>query len=193
MKVYILTILSIIFFQLTVSAQFEGSNDGKAPDPNTNVPKTKPQPKPLKDRIVLGGGLDLRFGDITVIGITPLVGYKVTDKLIAGLNLTYRYVSYNYLVPTYTTSTYGIAPFMRYDIYKGLFAHAEYEFLYGQYYFNDDSRWVNSLLVGGGYGAAIGSSGFVGIYVLWNITPDANPLYQIYTKPQLRMSFGIGL
>ena len=193
MKVYILTVLSILLINFKATAQFEESNESSNQESTTNAPKTKPQPAPLKERILLGGGLDVRFGDITVIGVTPLIGYKVTDRLIAGLNLTYRYVSYNYLTPTYSTSTYGVAPFARFDIFRGLFAHAEYEFLRGEFYFNDDPRWINSLLIGGGYDTPIGSNGFIGAYVLWNITPDSNPDYHIYKEPQLRLSFGIGL
>ena len=63
--------------------------------------------------------------------------------------------------------------------------------LYGQYYINDDPRWLKSLLVGGGYGVQLGSHGFAGIYILWNVTPDAN--YPIYDQPVVRMNFGVGL
>jgi len=198
MKKMIFTLLTALFVSFTVSAQFEPTtgDDSSSSKNSKNARKSSSpvkQPINIKEKIVVGGGVDLRFGDITVVGLTPLVGYKITDKLLAGSNFTYRYIQYNYLIPTYSTSTYGIAPFLRYSIFRGLFAHAEYEFLYGEFRYQDDPRWINSLLVGGGYGTPIGSNGFIGAYILWNLTPSADPNYRIYEAPQLRLSFGVGL
>jgi hypothetical protein len=187
-------IISVLIFSLIsfgLKAQFEPTNDGSSSTPVHQGPKTKEQPKPLKERLVIGGGLDLQFGNYTVIGLTPLVGYKVTDKFLAGGIFTYRYIQDNRYNPSYSASTYGVTPFARYTIFKGLFAHAEYEMLYGKYFINDSARWINSLLVGGGYGTPLGNNGFVGVYVLWNVTPNAD--YPLYEKPVIRMSFGIGL
>lgn len=190
MKISVFVIISLLFVSFSSSAQFETTNDSAASQGVTKAPKTKAQPRPLKEKIVVGGGLDLRFGDITVIGVTPLIGYTVTDKFIVGSVFTYRYFSDNRPTVNYSTSTYGIAPFARYNIFKGLFAHVEYEMLYGEYYYNDGNRWVNSLLVGGGYGVQLGRAGFAGLYVLWNLTEDPN--YPIYSAPVVRMSFGVG-
>lgn len=190
MKISGFIIISFLLVSFSASAQFETKGDSAKSPVTTKAPKTKPQPKPLKEKIIVGGGLDLRFGNVTVIGVTPLIGYTVTDKLIVGSIFTYRYFKDNTAGVNYSTSTYGIAPFARYNIFKGLFAHAEYEMLYGEYYYNDGSRWINSLLLGGGYGTQIGRAGFAGIYVLWNVTPDEN--YPIYDAPVVRMSFGVG-
>lgn len=190
MRINVFLILSFLIFSLSAQAQFEDPEDANAQTTTTQAPKTKPQPKPLKDRIVVGGGLDLQFGNITVIGLTPLLGYAVTDKLVVGGIFTYRYFKDNRPGANYSTSTYGVTPFARFVIFKGLFAHAEYEMLYGEYRYNDGMRWVNSLLVGGGYGMQIGDHGFAGMYMLWNLTPDAN--YPIYEQPVLRVNFGVG-
>lgn len=191
MKIQSLFVLVFVFLTTSLSAQFETTSDTTKSESEFNGPKTKPQPTPLKERIVLGGGLDLQFGNYTVIGLTPLVGYSVTDKFLVGGIFTYRYIQDNSAGSGYSTSTYGVTPFARYTLFKGLFVHAEYEMLYGQYYVNDDPVWINSLLIGGGYGVKLGNRGFAGIYMLWNVTPDAN--YPIYDRPQVRMTFGVGL
>ena len=189
MKAIFVSIGLITFCTLTGFAQFEDANTSseKAPSNSRNAPvKT-----PLKDKIVVGGGLDLQFGDITAIGLTPLVAYAATDKLLVGSIFTYRYFKDNRFASDYTTHTYGVSPFARYFIYQGFFAHVEYELLYGEFSYNQGSVWVDSFLVGGGYGQRIGKNGFVGIYVLWNLSEDPN--YAIYNNPIFRLSFGVGL
>lgn len=192
MKIKNILLLVLMSVSIHAMAQFETTTDGststqKTPKRNNQVKTTTP----IKDKIVVGGGLDLQFGDITFIGLTPLVGYKATDELLIGGIFTYRYFKDERYNPSYSTSTYGIAPFARYTIFKGLFAHVEYEMLYGEFDYNRDPFWIDSFFVGGGYGVTIGNSGFAGIYILWNLTEDPN--YILYSNPVVRMSFGIGL
>jgi len=191
MKINVFLIFSFLIFSFNTKAQFEDPKDANMHTSTPQSQKIEAKPSRIKEKIVVGGGLDLQFGNYTIIGLTPLVGYTVTDKFLVGGIFTYRYFKDNRPVVGYSTSTYGITPFARYNIFKGLFAHVEYEMLYGEYYINDDPRWINSLLVGGGYGTPIGENGFAGIYVLWNVTQDPN--YPIYEQPVLRMSFGVGL
>jgi hypothetical protein len=86
---------------------------------------------PLKNRFFFGGSLGLQFGSATYIDVSPLVGYKITPKLHAGVGLTYIYYKvkdsyYNY---AYETSIYGGRVFGRYYILDNLFGHAEFEIL----------------------------------------------------------------
>lgn len=191
MKASSLLLILALLTSFSLSAQFETASDSSSSSSTYKGQKSKPQSPPLSERINVGGGLDLRFGEITVIGLTPLIAYKVTDKFMLGTILTYRYFKDNRPGIQYSTSTYGVTPFARYNVFKGLFAHAEYEMLYGEYYYNDGAKWINSLLVGGGYGVPLGNKGFAGVYVLWNLTPD--PQYPLYEQPVVRMSFGVGL
>jgi hypothetical protein len=185
------SILFLLFWNFYAFAQFE-------PQTQTGTPKTKDTKvvapakptKSFKDNLVLGGGLDVRFGDYTVVGISPLIGYRITEKLLGGFNLTYRYFENNLPGMSYSTSTYGIAPFLRYQIYGGLFAHVEYEAIYGEWDYQRDAFWIDSFFVGGGYMVPIGNNGFFGLYLLWNLTEDPN--YIIYSNPVVRTSFGFG-
>lgn len=169
-------------------AQFETNEQTTTPTASENS-RIQNHSTPLVEKLVVGGGFDLRFGNVTVVGLTPLVGYSVTDDFLLGGIFTYRYFKDN--VTNYSTSTYGVAPFARYFVYKGLFAHAEYEMLNGEFYYKQGNVWVNSMLVGFGYASRIGDRGFVGFYALWNLTEQEN--YIIYNQPTFRINFGIGL
>ena len=46
-----------------------------------------------KSKLYYGGYMSLSFGSYTVIGISPLVGYKFTPKLSSGVQLSYEYSS----------------------------------------------------------------------------------------------------
>ena len=183
----ILLFLLLIVGQ-TCWAQFETNEQTTSPTTSDNS-KIKKHKDPLKEKIVVGGGFDLQFGNTTVVGLTPLAAYAVTDDFLLGGIFTYRYFQDNRT--NYSTSTYGIAPFARYFVYKGLFAHAEYEMLNGEFYYNQGHVWVNSMFLGFGYASRIGSKGFVGFYALWNLTEQEN--YIIYNQPTFRINFGIGL
>lgn len=192
MTLKVLTLVIGLFISFGVVAQFETTSDSGQTQPTHKTPVTK-KPKNKtnpSDRVVVGGGLDLRFGDITVIGVTPLVGYKVSDELLVGGIVTFRYFQENY-APNRSETTYGISPFARYTFFRGLFVHAEYEMLKGRWDYFKDPFWINSFFVGGGYSVPIGNQGFFGAYLLWNLTEDPN--YIIYNQPVLRFSFGVGI
>lgn len=188
--VFFILILSAFSFHAT--AQFETSPGESTSKSSPKSTKSNPvkQQSSIKDKIVLGGGLDLSFGTVTYIGVTPMVGYYATDKLIVGGIFTYRY--FENTTTKYSTSTYGVSPFLRYSIFKGLFAHVEYEMMYGEWSYGE-ADWLKSLFVGGGYNVQIGDRGFAGVYLLWNLTEDPDLIYQPYSNPTMRMSFGVGL
>lgn len=198
MKKTITAVLVLLFSSASVFAQFETTPSDSSSTTSSKTKKSRKsnqvkQQTSIKDKLVLGGGLDLQFGTITSIGVTPLVGYLVTEKFMVGGVFTYRYFKNDYFIPSYSTSTYGVAPFARYNIFKGFFAHVEYEMLYGEWVYLDDPFWLNSFFVGGGYNVAIGGRGFAGIYFLWNLTQNDQLKYQPYNNPTMRVSFGVGL
>ncbi len=48
----------------------------------------------FSQRLVFGGDIGLSFGSITYIKIAPSVGYRITDRLTAGLGPIYIYEKY---------------------------------------------------------------------------------------------------
>lgn len=149
------------------------------------------------DRLFFGGNLGLQFGTITIIDVSPLAGYKITDRLAAGIGITYQYYNDKRFTPAFSTSIYGGRVFSRFTVIENLFAHVEYEVLnydalfvdpYG--YFNKDRVTANNFYVGGGYRQSIGGKAALEILILYNLNESAQSLYQ---NPIMRMGISVGL
>lgn len=148
-------------------------------------------------RFVVGGYLGAQFGNFTAIDISPLVGYRVTPKFTPGLGMTYQYVSFKdptgYYMP-YNINIIGPRIFANHDLFYGLFAHAEYEYLWYNY---DDSftsyrDTQPGLFLGGGLNLAAGANAGFQILAIYNVLWDTQNL--IYGSPftlRFGMTFGL--
>ncbi len=146
---------------------------------------------PLKERIVVGGGLGLSFSSQQdFFSIAPMIGYKVTERMLAGTGITYRYTKYKYYSPAIKLIDYGFNPFVRYTIFNGIFLHTEYEYL--NYEFPDPispekttRQGYNSFLAGGGFVQPIGDKAAFYLLALYNFSyRDVQPgQYSPYTTP----------
>lgn len=129
---------------------------------------------PLKERIVVGGGLGAQFGrQLDVFSISPMIGYKVTEKFMTGASISYRYTKYKYYNPSIKLTDYGVSPFVRYTIFSGVFLQAEYEYL--NYEFPQSAtttvrRGYNSFLAGGGFVQPIGDKAAFYLIALYNFS-----------------------
>ena len=159
------------------------------------------------DRVFFGGGLGLQFGTLTLIDVSPVVGYRITERFEAGLGFTYKYYKYNdYYVDLNTGTSYdlksdilGGSVFGRYHITESIFAHAEYETLnyrYEDYYsyggnIMSDKRTaiINSFFIGGGYRQHISEGSYFFIMALWNLNDGG---MSPYSNPVLRMGVILG-
>lgn len=148
----------------------------------------------VKDKIYYGGNIGLSFGSYTQIGIYPLIGYKVTPKLSAGVKITYQYIKDNRFNSTYTTSNYGGSVFARFRIIPQLYLHSEYEMMnyklynsVGEY----DRTWVPFLYVGAGYSQRLGSNTWLNVQVLFDVLQNANSPYNRW-EPFYSVGVGVG-
>jgi hypothetical protein len=91
----------------------------------------------FKDRLWYGGNLILGFAgnsfeNIFQFGITPMVGYKITDKFSIGPRAALIYEYYGVDIGTGALRSnafeYGIGAFARYKIFRNFFGQVEYEF-----------------------------------------------------------------
>jgi hypothetical protein len=124
---------------------------------------------PFKERIVTGGGMGLGFGNIQdFVSVSPVIGYRITNRLMAGTSVTYRYTNYKYYKPSIKLNDYGVGPFARFTVYKNIFLQTEYEYL--DYEFPTTSRGetvrmgFDSFLAGGGFIQPLGRN--VGFYLM---------------------------
>jgi hypothetical protein len=184
----ILILVGIFYFSCPSFAQVAGGD---------STAKT-----PFKDRLFVGGSLGLSFGDYTFVEVAPIVGYKITDALSAGIGGRYSYVNVNdsYYGISYSYSSYGGSLFSRYIVYKGIFLAAEFEANNFQVYklvdpingvFTSGRAWIPSLLLGGGYMQNAGGKASVFLSLLYDVLQDRNSPY--YRIPVIRGGVMIGL
>ncbi|MCK6648787.1 MAG: hypothetical protein L6Q66_03940 [Bacteroidia bacterium] len=172
--------LSIILVFIMHAAQAQDSTMIRKQPPKYN----------FKDRVFFGGNLGLQFGTVTFVDVSPLVGYRITDNVSAGIGVTYQYYRYKDRFYELETNVYGGRVFGRYMFTDYLFAHAEYEYLNLEAFdFFRRRVDVNSVLVGGGYYQRFTSNAGVMAMLLYNFTEDR---YTPYTNPIFRIGFNIG-
>ena len=159
--------------------------------PNKKPAASKSQ-KSIKENIFYGGYINLSFGSYTVIGIEPMVGYKLTPKLSTGVKARYNYIKDDRYTQTHTTSTYGGSIFGRYLITSKFYAQAEaatynYEF----FYLNGSSEreWVPFLLMGGGFIQPLSERTWLNIEILFDVLQDEKSPYDDWVP---FFSIGIG-
>ena len=76
-----------------------------------------PPPLPVQ-RIFFGGNLDMGFGTVTQISLSPEVGYRITNRLSAGVGIDYMFVyseEYNF-----KGSIFGGSVFASFTVIKSL-------------------------------------------------------------------------
>lgn len=143
----------------------------------------KPE-SPFWSKVFVGGNLGAQFGNITFVDISPIVGYRFTEKISAGFGITYRYYSVRSF--NYETHIYGGRLFARYQPLNFLFLHAEYEMLNWNCPrmeptgFTTERLWSPGLMAGGGFSQPLVGGSSIFIMGLYNFlhndcSPYANP------------------
>ena len=149
------------------------------PEENTQVQPQQPQQKSqLSEKIFFGGGFGAGFGSYTFISISPIIGYRITPKLSAGLRLMYQYTTYDYRditgqVKNYQGNDFGIGGFARFMVYGPLYLQAEYEHLNydGLSYDGTSSRdSFDSFMAGGGISQPVGGKAFMFLTAMYNFS-----------------------
>jgi hypothetical protein len=155
------------------------------------------------DRMVYGGGLSLGFGggggySSFQIGLSPFVGYRITDNFLAGVGLGYQYQSVKNAFQNpfngqlYPARYHFITPsiWARYGIFESIFLQGELEYNllnYNELAFDASGNVVNqrksvsgpALLLGGGFRQPISERASFMISALYNVLQNSayNPYY----------------
>ncbi len=151
---------------------------------------------PFKDKLYTGGGLGLQIGDYTLIQVSPILGYNITENLSVGIGATYQYTKYRQYNYDFVSNMYGGSIFGRYIIWRSIFAYAEDELLNIEYREQVNNiiykkrTNVNSLFVGGGVRQLVGENSAMVLMLLWNLNETP---YTPYNNPIIRIGFEIGL
>jgi len=206
---YLLFTLCVFTYQNSFSQYVEKTKRQKkdsiqnAPKTTTTQPITKTQPtvtnkppakvqKPNElsqqsfwQRLTLGGNFAYQAGTQTAIDISPMVGYRFSEKFIGGIGGTYFYYQYKGNGFNIQSSLYGGRVFAQYLIIPQAFLYTEQEMMTTQYYDQVDQtvkqRLLFNPLVGAGYRQSIGDRSGINLMVLYNL--NFQPNYSIYSSP----------
>ena len=158
----------------------------------TPPPAAAPPSKPLSERVYYGGSVILSFGDVTRIGIYPMVAYKFSPKLSLGVEVGYEWLKFDNFDET--ANNYGGSVFANYRLVPQLYAHAEYQMINYEIFTSattSDRDWVPFFLVGGGFSQKMGANTWAYFEVLFDILNDDNSPYKD-GEPIMSVGVGVG-
>ena len=156
-------------------------------------------------RLYYGGDFGLSFGTNTYINISPYAGYRLTNRLSAGLGPIFIYEKYRYY--GFKTSTYGGKALLSFTVLKdigqylnigigNIMFHTENEIISIEKLYQDintlkiynskERVWIDNWLVGGGLNQPFGTRGGINIFVLWDVTQNQ---YSPHSNPIVRLGF----
>lgn len=170
----------------------------------------KPKTGFQKQKLFTGGSANIGFSNgSTMLGITPQLGYSLTNWLDAGITFNLNYLSQKdyYSGDKLRQTTYGPGAFVRLFPVHFLFATAQYEYnsIHTKYIPNVNGSPVtksflnaNSFLVGAGYagGRERGGNSYYYLSIMWDVSGDPNsPYLDQYGRisPVIRAGYNIGL
>lgn len=136
---------------------------------------------PFSERIFTGGNLGFNIAqNYLFLDISPIIGYKITENLGAGVGL--RYSLLKNLSSKDSWSNYGGSVFARYKIISQLFLHTEFEVLqsynYDPFSINYGDRALAYMwFAGGGYATTGGGLNF-SLMLLYDLIDHINSPYQ---------------
>ncbi len=175
-------------------------------DKSTEEPKTststkqRPTAAPtdgLWDKVVIGGNVSLSFGSYTFIYLAPSLGYKFTDKLVAGPGFIYQYAkisAYDFngnKIGDFTNTVYGPKAFANYTIAEQFYGGLQMEYLNhkvpvstGTTTYELENTWTPVLFLEAGYSSRIGRKGFAQIGLRYNVlhgpeSPYGSPFFPV--------------
>jgi outer membrane protein assembly factor BamA len=155
------------------------------------------QSQNLSDKIFFGGGAGFSLSsNQTNITVTPMIGYKITQRLMSGVSGTYQYVKIKQ--PSRTVNNYGGSLFSIYQLNSFLFAQAEYERLSFEYFtdpfFEQRTRSTyNSMLVGLGTFSSLGGRSSFWLTAMYNLLYDSNEPGPYNSPWVIRAGVGVGI
>lgn len=166
-----------------------------------------------KSKLIFGGGFTLNAGNgFFVGGLSPIVGYKISDKFSAGIGLSYLYYyekmffesssnkvyEYKFKTSVYSGSLWG-----RYLIWDNIFAHVEPQVVsrevvqVGSAYIDQNDNvqfarerlWTPCVLVGAGIRQPITDRLSIVGLILYDVLQDPNSPY----RRSLDIRFGVNV
>lgn len=154
------------------------------------------------ERLYFGGDFGLSLGRTqTFINLSPLVGYKLNEKLSVGAGPVFQYwqdqviyindqTGFQYQKKV-SSLIYGGKGFGRLFLFKDFFANAEFEYISADLPIQEgltERRWIPAIWAGAGYMIRLTDKAGINIMVLYN--PIFDQQDSPYTSPfDVRVGF----
>jgi len=178
-KVFIVSIIVFLSFSASLNAQYLERDST------------------FSTRFFWGGDIGLSFGSNTYIAVNPVIGYRLTNRLSAGVGANYTYARSEYY--NYEGNMYGGNVFASYAIIKnlgeilpiydggGILLYGEYSAINISNYYDFPGtviKWVGTPLAGVAYQSPIGDKSYMLVLLLFNfnessISPYPNPVFKL--------------
>lgn len=217
MRNILLTTLLGLFLASTVSAQEDVYSSSGRPL-NKSEKNVKSDKLIDPDRLIIGGwGLFGIGAGVTNVGITPILGYRITDNFSAGIGFGYQYLRIKDYFSVIVNSNplqeelrplnahfYAPSVWARHIIWNNIFAHVEYEHNISTFkeYTNDFTQFpppiitkkttinVPCLLVGGGLRQPISDRASMIFMVMYDVLQNENSPYRNTIAVRVGINFG---
>ncbi|HSV76755.1 MAG TPA: hypothetical protein VLH37_06960 [Bacteroidales bacterium] len=150
----------------------------------------------IRERFFVGGFIGLQFGTQTAINISPIAGFRFTNRLSAGVGGTYQYYNDRFFGRSFTTHVYGYSLFTRFNVIPRAFLQAEFEQLSLQ---SREERildqpgeriWETNWFLGAGYRQPLSENVWFNVMVLYNFNENSQAYFQ---NPIFRFGINVGL
>lgn len=133
----------------------------------------------MKGKFIAGGNVDFGLsGNYLHASIAPQFGYRVIHAVELGVRGSYTLeCQWDRVYGTWSDHYFGAAAYTSIEVYRGLFAHGEYEKLYCLSRSNHQSnpsynKWYDSFFVGAGYRSYSSQNNYVYLLFLYNLSWD---------------------
>ena len=161
-----------------------------SPPPVQTSASSKP---PLRDRIYFGGSVVFSMGgDVSTIGVYPMIAYKVRPKWSVGLEAGYEHVTFDDF--DQSADNYGGSLFTRYRVIPRMYLHAEYQMINYEMFtspVSSERDWVPFLLLGGGLSTMVAPRTWAYAEILFDVLQDNNSPYDDW-EPFVSVGVGVG-
>jgi len=160
------------------------------------------------NKVVYGGNFSLTFGSNTFVYVSPSVGYKISDRFLAGAGFIYQYarvsIAYNpnnntfqRLSEPFESQIYGPKIFGTFFPTDYLFTGFQYEYLnHDQAFFDPNvsniffqNVWTSVLFLEGGFAQELGRKGYIMLGLRYNILHDFDSPYASPWTPVIGLYF----
>ena len=151
---------------------------------------------PKEKKWFFEGNINLALGTYTQVGITPLIGYKISPNVHTGATLSYIHSWDDTYDNTVESDIFGGSLFIRWVPVKEFFLFAE-PALYSYKVYSDittyDNKGVPFIFIGAGFNYYLNPNMFLTFQAKVDVLHDEDSPYEDEWHPYFSAGIGFGL